>query len=129
MNCEVDEHGLVETDELTNAHFRRIDTPITSTNTVNVDGSRELPPPGIIWPKQKCKDNNEPTIERSTANKVGSQECVGRKTNGEWAKYRIAHKNKKNSGNSPLIPHSHKLAAPRTTSKEVSWAEVVATSE
>ena len=130
MNCDVDDYGPVDVDELMTAHYKRVDATIEQKKSgVKIDGHTEGPWLEVRSRRKTDKDINDPTIERSSASKVGSQECVGRKNNGECAKYRIAHKNKKNSGNSPLIPRSHKLAAPRTTSKEVSWAEVVATSE
>ena len=130
MNCAVDEHGPVEVEVLTYAHFKRIDTPVSQQTRMNADGSTARSPPGIIWPKQKDANYTEPTIQRSTAIKVGSQECVGQKTNGEWAKYRIAHKNKRSGADPPLTAptaRSHKLIVPCNTDRHVSWDKVIAT--
>jgi hypothetical protein len=127
MNCDVDENGPVPLDELTRAHFNRVDTSITKKNNVNADGSTEPSPPGIIWPKQNQRDDgNEPTIEQSTAaNKVGSQECVGRKTNAEWAKQRIARKSGQSVNSMTKIRDAKEQSIHNQSKlRHVSWVDV-----
>jgi hypothetical protein len=131
MNCDVDDYGPVDVDELMKAHYKRVDATIEQKKSgVKIDGHTEGPWLEVRSRRKTDKDINDPTIERSSASKVGSQECVGRRTNSEWAMYRKSRKSEDR-----LLPHSHtnhprkwkrteELKAPRVT-----WANVIATAE
>jgi hypothetical protein len=118
MNCDVDEYGPVDVDELMAAHFKRVDQ-ITENN---------------VSTKRVVHKNleSEPKIKSSELIKiVGSQECVGKLTNSQWAVRRKARKNNNKSGPSPLIDSQSRLmgssktrGATRTTNHRT-WAQVV----
>ena len=68
MNCDHDEFGAVNMDELMAEHEKRIMTH------------------GRLG-------QNEPTVPKTGT--AGSQECVGARSNHMWAAVRVAHKNNK----------------------------------
>ena len=65
MNCDTDEYGPVDIDELMAAHYKRVD------GKFDVDTKRDV---GNI--QSVMRDDLEPTIDKTLA---GSQECVGHK--------------------------------------------------
>lgn len=71
MNCERDDYGVVDMDTIMRDHYKRV----CDDRGVNDD---------------------EPTVSR-TLKTVGSQECVGPRSNHMWAAVRIAHKNTKSA--------------------------------
>ncbi len=75
MNCSHDDYGPVDIDELMRAHHR----------TVSGDDIHD-----------------EPTASKDTIREdMGSQECVGDRTNRIRAAVRKAHQNKRKSGHEP----------------------------
>jgi hypothetical protein len=120
MNCDVDEHGKVDTDELMAAHYKRVDATLRKKISVNADGGTDVSQPGVIWPGQKNEIEVEPITERSDGTKMGSQECVGHKANYEWAKQRIARKSGQSDSNAKLARFIHSQSKPR----HASWVDV-----
>jgi hypothetical protein len=100
MNCDVDDYGPVDVDKLMAAHFNRVDG--------GDDGSRN---------KSVKKDPESPSYGPRMVKLVGSQECVGRKTNNEWAVIRIARKNNRNGRQSNILHE-------QIHSQSKSWADV-----
>ena len=113
LNCSVDEHGPVDIDELTKAHFKRVDTTVdvkdidSNVKTIlrdDLDPDKTLSKGGTIY----SESESEPTIDKTI---VGSQECVGDKHMSDIGKIRgIKHVR--------TLPHNQSNC-PRT------WAQVV----
>ena len=106
MNCDVDEYGPVDVDELTAAHFKRVD------GYVSHDGSKNT---GV---NDRDGEDFEPVSYGSKMVKlVGSQECVGKPTNSDWALRRVARKKVGERRSCPLT---------RSHQKRATYAQVVA---
>jgi len=69
MNCDRDDYGPVDVDEIMKDHYQRI------------GDARDV-------------NNDEPAVSRTTET-AASQECVEPRSNHMWAAIRIAHKNTK----------------------------------
>jgi hypothetical protein len=127
MNCDVDEYGPVNIDELMSRHYSKVD------RVMEDDGSK----------KQAINintiKNNEPDGSITDTGSVGSQECVGNRTYSEWVVHR---KTRRKVGGSKARPHTspvdsqnhrnHRMYKSTTarnslaSKKKLSWADVVA---
>jgi hypothetical protein len=96
----MNDYGPVDVEELMAAHFNRVDG--------KDDGSRNT---------SVKKDPESPSYGPRMVKLVGSQECVGRKTNNEWAVIRIACKNNRNGRQSDILHE-------QIHSQSKSWADV-----
>ena len=84
MNCDVDDYGPVNIDELTAAHHERVDN-----NNIIRDGSANT---GVTEKDGADKDFEPPRYGPRMVKLVSSQECVGQPSNSEWAVRRIMSK-------------------------------------